>query len=556
MIHRKITTLLFIGLALFYLQWHIIPSHAETTDPNCIITFGPWQTAAPAPHDHLEGATAVVDNKLYVFSGFGTPPATLDPTDRIDVYDPVTDTWETATTPRNPTPFKLSHIQATTDGRFVWFAGGFVGKHPGPPTDKVWRYDTVTDKWWAGPPLPALRASGAFVRIGRQLHYIGGLSTDRNTDYPDHYTLDLDKPTKWEIAAPLPLARNHFQGVVIDGLLYTAGGQFYHDNETIMQDLSIANVYNVYSDKWESRAPMPMARSHAEAGTIVLYDRLFIIGGRNNTLGVFTSNLVAEYNPQTNTWSYNQPLPLGILAPVVGVVTNFRGKPGTYVVVTNGARPYGASQLKTWVSEITTDCVTVANPIKPPLSPTATPDNTTTPDNTPSEETVIGISAASASDIGVFDPAISKLGILLPGQLGISGEQLEWVVTVSNNGNAVGANIVVSDTLRPELRIERVEAPNGSVVINGQTVIVTYPRLAPGERQQFSIFTTVLAGEQVDNSVCLRADGRGELCTTGLVVRQLPRTGETPWWRGGVYALPVMLFIWLLRRKHRASNHN
>lgn len=513
-------------------------TRAETTDPNCVITFGPWQAAAPAPHDHLEGAAAVVNNKLYIFSGFGTPPALLDPTDRVDVWDPVTDTWETATTPRKPAPFKLSHMQAATDGRFVWFAGGFIGKHPGPPTTNVWRYDTVNDTWQAGPPLPQPRASGAFVRIGRQLHYIGGLSTDRNTDYPDHFTLDLDKPTKWKTAAPLPAARNHFQAVVIDGLLYTAGGQFYHDNETIMEDLAIANAYNVYTDTWSNRAPMPMARSHAEAGTIVLYDRLFIIGGRNNTIGVFNSNLVAEYNPQTNTWSYNQPLPVPILAPVAGVVQDFRGNPGTYVVVTNGARAYGASQLETWVSQITTDCVTVANPIQPPPTPpNPTPDATATADE--------ASALSAAPNIGVFDPAISKLGILLPGQLGVTGERLEWIVTVSNNGTASGTNIIVTDTLRPELAIERVEAPDGIIAIAGQTVTVTYPILAPGQRRQFSIFTTTLDGADVDNSACVRADGRGELCTSGLLVRQLPRTGETPPWRATALALPLALALGL-----------
>ena len=131
--------------------------------------------------------------------------------------------------------------------------------------------------------------------------------------------------------------------------------------------------------------------------------------------------------------------------------------------------------------------------------------------------------------ISVFDPAISKFGVLLPGQTGAQGEKLEWIVTVSNVSSVAGQNVTITDQLNAALQIDSVDAPNASVSITGQTVSVTYATLNPGETVQFSIFTTVLDGATVDNTACVTADNQSaEECATALPVGSLPNTGEAP----------------------------
>ncbi|MEQ8677152.1 MAG: hypothetical protein RLP44_27175, partial [Aggregatilineales bacterium] len=159
-----------------------------------------------------------------------------------------------------------------------------------------------------------------------------------------------------------------------------------------------------------------------------------------------------------------------------------------------------------------------------------------------------------APNINVFDPAISKLGVLVPGQLGVQGEVLEWILTVSNTGTAVGTNVVVSDTLNPDLQIDSVNAPNATVNINGQTVTVTYATLNVGETVQFSIFTTVLNGAIVNNTACVNADNQGvEECATSVPIRELPSTGETPRWAYativGLGLLGLSMLVVLLKAK-------
>jgi uncharacterized repeat protein (TIGR01451 family) len=139
---------------------------------------------------------------------------------------------------------------------------------------------------------------------------------------------------------------------------------------------------------------------------------------------------------------------------------------------------------------------------------------------------------AAAPAIGVFDPGLSKVGFLPAGSVGLPGEQITWTTTVTNHGGAAGTNIVVVDTLRPELRIDDASTDRGTVSINGQTVTVTIPNLNPGESVQFRIVTTILTSPLagvIDNTVHIDGTDVSATATVQVAtVLRLPSTGETP----------------------------
>lgn len=133
------------------------------------------------------------------------------------------------------------------------------------------------------------------------------------------------------------------------------------------------------------------------------------------------------------------------------------------------------------------------------------------------------------------------------------------MTTVTNRGTASGTNVVVTDTLRNELRIDSVNASGGVVNITGQTVTVTYANIAPGQTVTFSIFTTVLRSDVViDNTACVVANGTTQRCATApSAMKRLPATGEAPMWRdmtlvmviiGIVITLLSGVFVWRFRR--------
>ncbi len=134
---------------------------------------------------------------------------------------------------------------------------------------------------------------------------------------------------------------------------------------------------------------------------------------------------------------------------------------------------------------------------------------------------------------GITDPALSKIGVLEPGQLGLPGEQITWIITVTNPTGQALTNIVVSDTFQPELQIDSVTTTLGSAGVNGQTVTVLIPFLSAGESATINVVTTVLsnpAAPYFENYVTMTADGGRFAEATAQVptVGGLPDTGYPP----------------------------
>ncbi|MEQ9030184.1 MAG: kelch repeat-containing protein [Aggregatilineales bacterium] len=468
---------------------------AQTIPAECYHRFGGWQQVSPAPAFHIEGATTVIDGKIYVFSGFADNA--LNPSNRTDVYDIATDTWETALIPRAPTPFASSHIQAGTDGQFVWIVGGFLGPNPGVPTDETWRYDTVNDVWQAGPPLPAPRASGAVVRHGRTLHYIGGLTTDRNIDQPDHWTLDLDDPlATWQVAPPMPQPRNHMQAVAIGDTIFLVGGQFRHD--TNPQDVNLLTAFNVVTGTWETRSTLPAERSHFEPATFTVNGRIMGFGGRNNQNGQASLNTAVEYDPQSDTWRIIGTLPATLIGPVGNAYNGF-------AVLTNGGFDYNIGQQNTWVTELIVNC--------------------------PQQNL--------ASPARLIQLDMTKTGAVESGGFGAVGETVTWTVTITNNGNSI-ENITVSDVIEPSLELISVDFDRnrGDVAIEGQNIRLFVPNVNPGDTISFNIQTRILARSldgAIRNTVTMENTGESVTAIARVLpsVTTLPATGETPFYRNG-----------------------
>ncbi|PAP76670.1 hypothetical protein BSZ37_09565 [Rubrivirga marina] len=274
----------------------------------------PWTLLAPALEPRVEAPGVVVEGKLYVFAGF--TDADLHVTGSVEVYDPVQNTW----TPRAPMPRPVTHVGTAVVGREVWFVGGFEGDNPGSAVKAVQVYDTGTDTWRVGPPLPARRASGTLAAVGRTLHHIGGLLPDRQTDVGDHYVLNLDRPQDgWRTAAPLPVPRNHLSSAVYGGRIYAIGGQQGHDEGRRFR--SELHAYDPATDTWARRADLPIRRSHFEPGTFVWDGRIVIVGGvgrgaDNNR----AMDQITAYDPQSDTWTELDPLPVRLLGPVAQVI--------------------------------------------------------------------------------------------------------------------------------------------------------------------------------------------------------------------------------------------
>lgn len=265
-----------------------------------------WNNVSSMPISRVEAASAIISGKLYIFGGFINN--SLQATNRVDVYDPVGNTW----TRLADMPIAVTHVTAAVDGDTVWFAGGFAGNNPGAATNAVRKYNVVSNVWSAGPSLPESRGSGALVRMGRKLHFLGGYMPDRQTDSTNHWVLSMDGGTNWIRAAALQEARGHLSAVVLRGKIYAIGGQHGHDATT--SDVRRVDVYDPGANTWTRAADLPFSRSHCEAATFVLNDRIILVGGKSSSLGQGALSSVVEYNPDANQWVGLLSLPANLVA--------------------------------------------------------------------------------------------------------------------------------------------------------------------------------------------------------------------------------------------------
>jgi N-acetylneuraminic acid mutarotase len=273
-----------------------------------------WKKGAPAPFARVESPAAVVEGKLYLFGGFTEE---LQASNQVDVYDPVSDSW----TRQKDMPTRVTHLNAAIDGKSIWFAGGFKGKHPGPVTDELWKYDVALDTWASGPPLPEPRAGGGLAVVDRKLHYFGGYKADRDTNAGDHWSLSLEGGAAWKREADLPDPRGHVSSALLDGKIYALGGDHGHDKTQI--DVNSCHRFDPVTNKWSEIASLPDGRSHFESSTIVQGGRILIVGGRCNSSQP-PRNVVGdllEYDPNTDTWVVVGTMPEKLLAPAAAILS-------------------------------------------------------------------------------------------------------------------------------------------------------------------------------------------------------------------------------------------
>ena len=296
-----------------------------------------WTKAANAPLALFEAQGAAVDGALYVFGGFYNHD--VKATTESFAYDASANTWKR----RSDMPVPLTHAGTAVDGERVYLAGGFTGDHPGPSSDVVLVYNTREDTWARGPSLPEKRGGGALVKLDRTLHFFGGtvrVGGRYLEDKGDHWTLDLDNPVAWKIAAPLPNPRNHIAGAALGGKIYAVGGQHLGDEEGGNQ--RSVHVFDPATGTWQAVAPLPLPLSHTSASTLAWGGHLIVVGGVTQKSEEVKT--VLEYDPGANTWRKLTPLPAPRQSPVAGFVNG-------HLVVTTGSAPDAKPESNSWVGK-------------------------------------------------------------------------------------------------------------------------------------------------------------------------------------------------------------
>lgn len=134
-----------------------------------------WQRGADMPTPRTNAKAAVVNGTIYVFGGYKSKDKFLQNwkmADRVEAYDPLTDTW----TRKKEMPISRFYFGLGVVAGKVYLIGGTTGLGDGQEQrmDRVDIYDPATDTWAKGPKMPTRRDPGGVAVVSTRIYVIGG----------------------------------------------------------------------------------------------------------------------------------------------------------------------------------------------------------------------------------------------------------------------------------------------------------------------------------------------------------------------------------------------
>ncbi len=194
-----------------------------TLGPASLQALPRWQirAALPVPRSRL-GAVVLDDGTLYAVGGEGAQGMLLD---QVERYNAQVNEWE----PVSPLPMPLSNMAVATDGQRIYVAGGATAtpNRPQRISDVLWLYTPRTDAWQQLGWLPRPLAGAGLAYGDGVLYLVGGWDGQAVQDViwqvPVQDARSIDA-ADWQVLGRLEIPRAFMGTVVVDGILYVAGG--------------------------------------------------------------------------------------------------------------------------------------------------------------------------------------------------------------------------------------------------------------------------------------------------------------------------------------------
>ena len=305
-----------------------------------------WQPRAPFPAPPPELLAVAAGGKLYMFGGLAPK---FVPRGLVYEYDPVTNAW----TVKKPMPVPSHHLALAEYRGKIYLFGGFKlpasGEIAWDPIDNAWQYDPAADHWKALKSMPSKRGAASAAVVNGKIYVVGGAAVHpgakdsplimgpngtphRSVGTVEEYDIASDT---WRERSPMPTARNHFVVGAVNGKIYAIGGRLSSAFVSLGSATDVVEQYDPAADMWG----VPRARMSTQRASMVwgVYrGRVYVVGGEmQSSQMTATFRTVEAYEPEANQWFVLPSVPLG-RQPVAGDVIG-----DTFYVLSgdNGDRP-------------------------------------------------------------------------------------------------------------------------------------------------------------------------------------------------------------------------
>ena len=233
------------------------------------------------PTARADAGAAVIDGRIYVAGGRGLAGTSS----AFEVYDPQRDAWRALA----PLPVGLYRAGVVASAGRIYAIGGYRSVWR-TASARGWAYALDTDEWSPIADMPRLRGEHTLVAMGDRLYALGGRGAQSHRVW-----IYLPTRDRWELlTSELPTPRYDAAVVALDGRVFVIGGR-----AAGVGDLSVVEVFDAKSGRWERAADLPEARSALTAAAVG--GEIHVAGGERMASGeVFADHWI--YTPESDSW--------------------------------------------------------------------------------------------------------------------------------------------------------------------------------------------------------------------------------------------------------------
>jgi N-acetylneuraminic acid mutarotase len=304
---KSLIPFILIAIAGFYLIEPPIHNRVFSSTANNTQVTNPgelfWTSGPDLPSLVTALSAVILEEKIYIIGGEDFIEGAR--TDIVRVFDITSNQWSIAP----PLPIPLDHSGVSTDGRKIYVVGGFAGRGPKEPSDRLFIYDPTTNDWQEGNRMSEPRGALTADFINGLLYAVGGINSSRIPVATNEVYDPISN--SWSETVPMPTARHHHDSALANGQLYIMGGRICGDivNCNINEALTNLNdneKFDPVNKTWSIQEQMPTKRSSIAAEVSHLNGNIYVFGGEGLSGGY---NITEKYDPRTNKWSSELDLP-------------------------------------------------------------------------------------------------------------------------------------------------------------------------------------------------------------------------------------------------------
>jgi hypothetical protein len=205
--------------------------------------------------DYDISLVGLTDGKVLLSGGLKYVNGHYIPTNRSEIYDSTTDTWEDTAERMHANHYKHRPVRLK-DGRVLFYGGK-------PEQNSVEIFDEITHHWESYPaPLPIGFYQSIVVLQDGSVLIVGG--TDGDIDAPRLKTGAIFNPVThvWKLIADMPIARSDAESHLLhDGRVLVAGGLSSAGNFGAFRETKKAHIYDPFTDSWSETGDLSAPRS-------------------------------------------------------------------------------------------------------------------------------------------------------------------------------------------------------------------------------------------------------------------------------------------------------